>query len=164
MITRSNLAEQLREYQIRSKHDWASVSFFSSTSSFSSSSLELPYTCVLRLDFHGDHCVFGGGGCCSLCDLGASHLSILSVLGGFLVLQAIATRVHLGMCHFATICLHEDHKESEISQEEEAKDASSTIYPQKSLTVPIARLMDEDDSYANGQASENHKHQDAQNT
>ncbi|KAF3610396.1 hypothetical protein DY000_02045983 [Brassica cretica] len=37
MITRSNLAEQLREYQIRSKHDWASVSFFSSTSSFSSS-------------------------------------------------------------------------------------------------------------------------------
>ncbi|KAJ8772684.1 hypothetical protein K2173_027861 [Erythroxylum novogranatense] len=30
MITRSNLAEQLREYQIRSKHDWASVSFFSS--------------------------------------------------------------------------------------------------------------------------------------
>ncbi|KOM51705.1 hypothetical protein LR48_Vigan09g036400 [Vigna angularis] len=33
MITRSNLAEQLREYQIRSKHDWASVSFFSSTSS-----------------------------------------------------------------------------------------------------------------------------------
>ncbi|KAF3521940.1 hypothetical protein F2Q69_00050225 [Brassica cretica] len=38
MITRSNLAEQLREYQIRSKHDWASVSFFSSTSSFSSSS------------------------------------------------------------------------------------------------------------------------------
>ncbi|CAN4105113.1 unnamed protein product [Withania somnifera] len=32
MITRSKLAEQLREYQIRSKHDWASVSFFSSTS------------------------------------------------------------------------------------------------------------------------------------
>ncbi|CAI8600174.1 unnamed protein product [Vicia faba] len=32
MITRSNLAEQLRDYQIRSKHDWASVSFFSSTS------------------------------------------------------------------------------------------------------------------------------------
>ncbi|XP_043708488.1 uncharacterized protein LOC122657756 [Telopea speciosissima] len=31
MITRSNLAEQLREYQIRSKHDWASVSFFTST-------------------------------------------------------------------------------------------------------------------------------------
>ncbi|KAF8103225.1 hypothetical protein N665_0188s0173 [Sinapis alba] len=37
MITRSNLAEQLREYQIRSNHDWASVSFFSSTSNFSSS-------------------------------------------------------------------------------------------------------------------------------
>ncbi|KAL9395428.1 hypothetical protein Peur_009681 [Populus x canadensis] len=36
MITRSNLAVQLREYQIRSKHDWASVSFFSSTSNFTS--------------------------------------------------------------------------------------------------------------------------------
>lgn len=37
MITRSNLAEQLREYQIRSKHNWATVSFFSSTSTPSSS-------------------------------------------------------------------------------------------------------------------------------
>lgn len=36
-ITRSNLVDQLREYQIRSKHDWASVSFFSSTSNLSSS-------------------------------------------------------------------------------------------------------------------------------
>ncbi|KAK6939270.1 hypothetical protein RJ641_028801 [Dillenia turbinata] len=36
MITRSNLAEQLREYQIRSKHDLASVSFFSSTASINS--------------------------------------------------------------------------------------------------------------------------------
>ncbi|KAK1295789.1 hypothetical protein QJS10_CPB15g00302 [Acorus calamus] len=38
MITRSKLAEQLREYQARSKHEWASVSFFSSTSNLSSSS------------------------------------------------------------------------------------------------------------------------------
>ena len=37
MITRSNLVEQLREYQIRSKHDWASASFFSSTSNITSS-------------------------------------------------------------------------------------------------------------------------------
>nr|XP_043609259.1 uncharacterized protein LOC122581155 [Erigeron canadensis] len=37
-ITRSNLVDQLREYQVRSKHDWASVSFFSSTSNFSHSS------------------------------------------------------------------------------------------------------------------------------
>ncbi|GAB2300432.1 hypothetical protein Dimus_034475 [Dionaea muscipula] len=36
MITRHNLAEQLREYQIRSKHDWASASFFSSTTAFTS--------------------------------------------------------------------------------------------------------------------------------
>ncbi|XXG40398.1 hypothetical protein AAC387_Pa01g1126 [Persea americana] len=38
MITRSNLAEQLREYQIRSKYDWASVSFLSSTANLTSSS------------------------------------------------------------------------------------------------------------------------------
>ncbi|KAK9065086.1 hypothetical protein SSX86_016469 [Deinandra increscens subsp. villosa] len=31
-ITRSNLVEQLREYQIRTKHDWASFSLFSPTS------------------------------------------------------------------------------------------------------------------------------------
>uniref|UniRef100_A0A803QVN7 Uncharacterized protein n=1 Tax=Cannabis sativa TaxID=3483 RepID=A0A803QVN7_CANSA len=45
MITRSNLAEQLREYQIRSKHDWASVSFFSSTSNLTSSRLK-------KVNFH----------------------------------------------------------------------------------------------------------------
>ncbi|OAY70962.1 uncharacterized protein LOC109727011 [Ananas comosus] len=36
MITRSNLAEQLREYQIRSKHEWATLSYFASTASSSS--------------------------------------------------------------------------------------------------------------------------------
>ncbi|OMP03002.1 hypothetical protein CCACVL1_02634 [Corchorus capsularis] len=41
MITRSNLAEQLREYQIRSKHDWASVSFFSSTVNITSSRVDV---------------------------------------------------------------------------------------------------------------------------
>ncbi|KAL7244700.1 hypothetical protein ACSBR2_000133 [Camellia fascicularis] len=41
MITRSNLAEQLREYQIRSKYDWASVSFFSSTSNLTHSRVDV---------------------------------------------------------------------------------------------------------------------------
>ncbi|XP_030526840.1 uncharacterized protein LOC115738370 [Rhodamnia argentea] len=41
MITRSNLAEQLREYQLRSKNDWASVSLFSSSSSFGSSRVDV---------------------------------------------------------------------------------------------------------------------------
>ncbi|KAI3816298.1 hypothetical protein L1987_15991 [Smallanthus sonchifolius] len=40
-ITRSNLVDQLREYQIRSKHDWASMSFFSSTSNLSSSRVDV---------------------------------------------------------------------------------------------------------------------------
>lgn len=111
------------------------------------------------------------GGCCSLCHLGASHLSILRVFSGFLVLQAVTTRIHLGMCHFAATNLHEGHKASEISQEEEAKDASSTLYvktklyeklqpfsliePQKThllvdLADPITRFMDGNDSYAHG--------------
>ncbi|XP_010941391.1 uncharacterized protein [Elaeis guineensis] len=38
MITRSNLVDHLREYQIRSTYDWATVSFLSSSSSSSSSS------------------------------------------------------------------------------------------------------------------------------
>ncbi|KAK8642308.1 hypothetical protein V6N13_011656 [Hibiscus sabdariffa] len=41
MITRSNLAEQLREYQIRSKNDWASVSIFTSTSNLTSSRVDV---------------------------------------------------------------------------------------------------------------------------
>ncbi|KAJ8461570.1 hypothetical protein OPV22_034496 [Ensete ventricosum] len=32
MITRSNLVEQLREYQMRPKYEWATVSFLSSSS------------------------------------------------------------------------------------------------------------------------------------
>ncbi|KAH7523434.1 hypothetical protein FEM48_Zijuj06G0010500 [Ziziphus jujuba var. spinosa] len=51
MITRSNLAEQLREYQIRSKHDWASVSFFSSTSNFTSSRYLPSFRNLIRLFF-----------------------------------------------------------------------------------------------------------------
>ncbi|MBA0828147.1 hypothetical protein Goarm_012863 [Gossypium armourianum] len=53
MITRSNLAEQLREYQLRSKHDWASVSFFSSTSNLSSYSNRPILIVVLSLLFSG---------------------------------------------------------------------------------------------------------------
>ena len=63
--------------------------------------------------------------------MGACNLSILSVFSGFLVLPAIATRFRLVMFRFATTCLLEGHKASEISQEEEAKDASSTIYVKK---------------------------------
>ncbi|VVA91985.1 unnamed protein product [Arabis nemorensis] len=92
------------------------------------------------------------GGCCSLCHLGASHLSILSVFSGFLVLQAVATRIHLGLCHFATTYLHEGHKASEISQEEEAKDASSAIYvktkPYEKFATFFLLLVDKDDTYA----------------
>ncbi|XP_057774188.1 uncharacterized protein LOC130993354 [Salvia miltiorrhiza] len=49
MITRSNLAEQLREYQIRSKHDWASVSFFSSTTNLASSRVDVAIFVIWEL-------------------------------------------------------------------------------------------------------------------
>ncbi|KAI3460449.1 hypothetical protein Pfo_017112 [Paulownia fortunei] len=49
MITRSNLAEQLREYQIRSKHDWASLSFFSSTSNLTSSRVDVAIFVIWEL-------------------------------------------------------------------------------------------------------------------
>ncbi|KAL8229403.1 hypothetical protein R6Q57_014303 [Mikania cordata] len=40
-ITRSNLVEQLREYQIRTKHDWASISLFSPTSNLYTSRVDV---------------------------------------------------------------------------------------------------------------------------
>ncbi|XP_060194788.1 uncharacterized protein LOC132623987 [Lycium barbarum] len=46
MITRSNLAEQ---YQIRSKHDWASLSFFSSTSNLSTSTTDVVIFVICEL-------------------------------------------------------------------------------------------------------------------
>ncbi|CAL5384552.1 unnamed protein product [Camellia sinensis] len=49
MITRSNLAEQLREYQIRSKYDWASVSIFSSTSNLTHSRGGLKASCLRNI-------------------------------------------------------------------------------------------------------------------
>ncbi|CAA0813375.1 Unknown protein [Striga hermonthica] len=49
MITRSNLAEQLREYQIRSKHNWASLSFFSSTSKSASSRVDVAIFVIWEL-------------------------------------------------------------------------------------------------------------------
>lgn len=55
MITRSNLAEQLREYQIRSKNDWASVSFFSSTASNLTSSR---YGLELSIDSSSSSSIF----------------------------------------------------------------------------------------------------------
>lgn len=38
MITRSNLAEQLRDYQVRSQHKWAPLTLFSSTTQITSGS------------------------------------------------------------------------------------------------------------------------------
>ncbi|CAH1427856.1 unnamed protein product [Lactuca virosa] len=40
-ITRSNLVEQLREYQIRTKHDWASVSLFTPSSNLYTSRVDV---------------------------------------------------------------------------------------------------------------------------
>ncbi|KAG6388336.1 hypothetical protein SASPL_149761 [Salvia splendens] len=49
MITRSKLAEQLREYQTRSKHDWPSFSLFSSTSNLASSRVDVAIFVIWEL-------------------------------------------------------------------------------------------------------------------
>ncbi|XP_057797009.1 uncharacterized protein LOC131013022 [Salvia miltiorrhiza] len=49
MITRSKLAEQLREYQTRSKHDWTSVSLFSSTSNLAYSRVDVAIFVIWEL-------------------------------------------------------------------------------------------------------------------
>ncbi|KAK8572604.1 hypothetical protein V6N12_028655 [Hibiscus sabdariffa] len=69
MITRSNLAEQLREYQLRSKHDWAFVSFFSSTSNLSS------YSCASWVQ----------GGCYGLCYMGTFHFGFPGFCSRFFI-------------------------------------------------------------------------------
>lgn len=156
MITRSKLAEQLREYQIKSKHDWASVSLFSSSSNFSSSSSRLEscarlqliiWTMVLcnsigivkknkkkKLIFFEaigilillsffllwyllllNAYFITQGGCGSLCYLGTGDLSVPGVFSCLLVLEAVGTRVHLGLCLLTIVRLYENHKASENS-------------------------------------------------
>ncbi|CAL9126736.1 unnamed protein product [Musa textilis] len=47
MITRSNLVEQLREYQMRPKYEWATVSFFSSSYAASDASARVDVILVI---------------------------------------------------------------------------------------------------------------------
>ncbi|CAN6852812.1 unnamed protein product [Brassica oleracea var. botrytis] len=137
MITRSKLAEQLREYQIKSKHDWASVSIFSSSSNFSSSSsssrlescVRLPLIiwtmvlCIIQLIilillfffFNCGTYLIIQGGCGSLCYLGTGDLSVPGVFSCLIVLQAVGTRVHLALCLLTIVRLYENHKASENS-------------------------------------------------
>ncbi|KAL0724242.1 hypothetical protein Bca4012_038841 [Brassica carinata] len=109
MITRSNLAEQLREYQIRSKHDWASVSFFSSTSNLSSSRLGF----VTFYLWYLSHLFLIQDPCCSLCHLGACDLTTPGIFSSILVLQAVATSLHPGLCQLTFAHLYENHEASE---------------------------------------------------
>ncbi|CAB4265475.1 unnamed protein product [Prunus armeniaca] len=100
MITRSNLAEQLREYQIRSKHDWASVSFFSSTSNHTLSREGSFPNCCLH----------------SLNEVPTNRK------------RAFATCFSLTMHSNAFAFVHKNYQASEIGEEKETKDASSLIY------------------------------------
>ncbi|WZZ05763.1 hypothetical protein YC2023_091684 [Brassica napus] len=128
MITRSNLAEQLREYQIRSKHDWASVSFFSSTSNFSSSRFENITIKKFEICIQHDTMLMGFititrhyvihktlHGPCGLCHLGAGDLTTPGVFSSILVPQAVATCIHPGLCRLAFALLYENSKASETS-------------------------------------------------
>ncbi|KAI6688434.1 hypothetical protein NL676_025262 [Syzygium grande] len=93
MITRSNLAEQLREYQIRSKRNWSTVSFFSSTSTPSSSSRVDVVVFVIRE----------------------------RIILAFLVFSAVSLYFrrnpicfYLGMPHSAAALMHENCEENKI--------------------------------------------------
>uniref|UniRef100_A0A0D3AQY8 Transmembrane protein n=1 Tax=Brassica oleracea var. oleracea TaxID=109376 RepID=A0A0D3AQY8_BRAOL len=112
MITRSKLAEQLREYQIKSKHDWASVSLFSSSSNFSSSSSRLESCARLQLIIWTMVLCnsIGIGGCGSLCYLGTGDLSVPGVFSCLIVLEAVGTRVHLALCLLTIVRLYENRK------------------------------------------------------
>ncbi|KAH1244196.1 hypothetical protein GmHk_06G014880 [Glycine max] len=111
MITRSNLVEQLREYQIRSKHDWASVSFFSSTSSNITTSRSRR-----RL-----------GGCGGFCNMGTCYFSFLGLFRSLFVLQAHPACFYFSLHHNPIAFMHENYKASKACKEKETKDASSIV-------------------------------------
>ncbi|CAE5964304.1 unnamed protein product [Arabidopsis arenosa] len=60
--------------------------------------------------------------------MGTSDLSIPGVFSSILLLQEVAARIHPGLCHLTITRLYENHKASETSKEEEAKNASSSLY------------------------------------
>lgn len=72
--------------------------------------------------------------------MGTSDLSVPGVFSSILVLQAVATRIHPGLCHLTIARLYENHKASETSQKEEAKDASSSLYV-KTKTTAVSNLL-----------------------
>lgn len=69
--------------------------------------------------------------------MGTSDLSIPGVFSSILLLQAVAARIHPGLCYLAIVRLYENHKASETSQEEEAKDASSSLYVKTETTEQL---------------------------
>ncbi|PSR99530.1 Adenylate cyclase type 1 like [Actinidia chinensis var. chinensis] len=89
MITRSNLAEQLRENQIRSKYDWSSVPLFFSTSNFNSR-VDVVIFVIWELII----------------------LSFPGVLSCFIIFQAYETSVYLSLHHITTLSMLENYKAS----------------------------------------------------
>lgn len=56
-----------------------------------------------------------GIGCGSVCYLGTSDLSVPGIFSCLFVLQAVGTRIHLGLCLCTVACLFKNHEASENS-------------------------------------------------
>ncbi|KAG6509148.1 hypothetical protein ZIOFF_034539 [Zingiber officinale] len=107
MITRSNLAEQLREYQVRSSHEWAIVSFFTSSR--------------LQRSNRGD---MGGRDTRAM---GAVDVRFHRFLGGGFVFPVHKSCSSLGISYFTYARGHESNKTSKKEQEDEEKNAPSFV-------------------------------------
>ncbi|KAG6498325.1 hypothetical protein ZIOFF_046237 [Zingiber officinale] len=142
MITRSNLAEQLREYQMRSKHEWATLSFFSSTATNTSSwlqkvayqnSLEMTETTDVRAISETTRMIsrakgFSNGcGGRNTCGMGAVYVGLPNFLGGCFVFPVHEGCFGLNLSHFSYVFVHQSNKASKKKQEDEEKNASTII-------------------------------------
>lgn len=71
------------------------------------------------------------GGCRHLCDMGTGYFSFPGFLCRITVLQASKACIYFSMCDLAIAIVHENSKESKISAEKEAKDASPIIHVER---------------------------------
>ncbi|RWR79272.1 NADH-ubiquinone oxidoreductase chain 5 [Cinnamomum micranthum f. kanehirae] len=131
MITRSNLAEQLREYQIRSKYDWASVSFLSSTANLTSSSSSKKHRVLLCTIFTVSCATLmytiDLGGRCYLRHMGDPHSCFLGFFSNFFIFKVQAVGICLNMHYNPFACVLENNEASKTSSKKEAENATALV-------------------------------------
>ncbi|KAJ9542046.1 hypothetical protein OSB04_028552 [Centaurea solstitialis] len=133
-IKRSDLVDQLRDHQVRSKFNWASVSYFSSNAN------PPPSYSRYRFSFRLIHMVLVPFYWCNLvnllvykdghddvCTMGTFDPSFYCFFGRFIIFNTLEAHYNPSYHHIGTALMFEDNQASKIEQEKQAKNASSFI-------------------------------------